>query len=308
MADKAHRWTEEKLLEMERELLDIYKRAHKEMGVSWKEYLKEIDKEISSLQKSYDDLKKGGNKEEIRKAGKELQQAKKERTIMDKRFKAVSETLATELLHVNETAMAYINDQIPEIYSVNYNQLSEVIKESKIKGYTFALTDAYTVKHLASSDKSLLPYKLLDPDVDFAWNMKAINREVLQGILQGESIPKIAKRLLNVENMNVNQAVRSARTIVTGAENKGRLDSYYEAEKNGVIIQKEWLSSDQPGRTRDWHMPEAFESLVVDIDKPFVNAIGKIMFPGDPEADGANVYNCRCTMGAVIKGFKKVKK
>jgi hypothetical protein len=33
--------------------------------------------------------------------------------------------------------------------------------------------------------------------------------------------------------------------------------------------------------------------------------MGKIMFPGDPSADGANVYNCRCSMSSVVKGFKK---
>ena len=136
--------------------------------------------------------------------------------------------------------------------------------------------------------------------------MKKINAETLQGILQGESMDKIAKRIMNVQEMNKTQAIRSARTIVTGAENKGRQDSYARAEADGIILQKEWLSSDQPGRTRDWHMPSAFTSLVVDQDKPFENSLGKIMFPGDPSADGANVWNCRCSMAAVVKGFNKV--
>jgi hypothetical protein len=134
-----------------------------------------------------------------------------------------------------------------------------------------------------------------------------MNAEVLQGILQGESMPEIANRLASVVGMDENAAIRSARTMVTGAENKGRQDSYARAEADGIILQKKWLSSDQPGRTRDWHMPGAFEKLIVDQDKPFENAIGKIMFPGDPSADGANVYNCRCTMAAVVKGFKKTR-
>lgn len=29
------------------------------------------------------------------------------------------------------------------------------------------------------------------------------------------------------------------------------------------------------------------------------------MYPGDPDADPANVYNCRCTLGSEIIGFKK---
>jgi hypothetical protein len=137
--------------------------------------------------------------------------------------------------------------------------------------------------------------------------MKKINSQVLQGIIQGESIPNISKRIMNVQEMNKDAAIRSARTIVTGAENKGRLDSFKRAEADGIILQKEWLSSDQPGRTRNWHLPGAFKSLIVDIDKPFHNSVGDIMFPGDPSADGANVYNCRCSMASVVKGFKKVR-
>jgi hypothetical protein len=175
-----------------------------------------------------------------------------------------------------------------------------------VGGYSFTLVDADTVRNLAVTDTSLLPYKEIDPAKDIPWNMKKINAETLQGILQGESMDKIAKRLRNVQEMNKTQAIRSARTIVTGAENKGRQDSYARAEADGIILQKEWLSSDQPGRTRDWHMPSAFTSLIVDQDKPFENGLGKIMFPGDPSAHGANVWNCRCSMSAVVKGFKKV--
>jgi hypothetical protein len=52
-------------------------------------------------------------------------------------------------------------------------------------------------------------------------------------------------------------------------------------------------------------LPEAFDNLIVDVDKPFHNSVGDIMFPGDPTASGANVYNCRCSMASVVKGFKK---
>ena len=135
--------------------------------------------------------------------------------------------------------------------------------------------------------------------------MKKINSQVLQGIVQGESIPTISKRITNVQEMNKDAAIRSARTIVTGAENKGRMDSYHRAEQDGIILEKEWLAAID-SRTRDWHAE--LDGQTRPIDKPFENAIGKIMFPGDPSADGANVYNCRCTLVSKVKGFKKVRK
>ena len=113
MADTAHRKTDEKLEEMEKRLSAIYSRAEKEIGERWKEYLVESQTEIEELQKSYELAKKGGDAKEIRKAGKKLASAKRERTLMDKRFKALTETTATQLANVNKTALAYVNGQLP---------------------------------------------------------------------------------------------------------------------------------------------------------------------------------------------------
>jgi SPP1 gp7 family putative phage head morphogenesis protein len=129
--------------------------------------------------------------------------------------------------------------------------------------------------------------------------MKKINAETLQGILQGESMDKIAKRLRNVQEMNKTQAIRSARTIVTGAENKGRQDSYARAEADGIILQKEWLATND-GRTR--HSHAVLDGAIVDQDKKFDNGL---MYPGDPSGRPEEVYNCRCTLVAKVNGFKK---
>lgn len=302
MADKAHRLTDEKLEEMEKRLSAIYSRAEKEIGERWKEYLAEAQAEIDELQKAYDIAKKGGDEKEIRKAGKKLASAKRERTIMDNRFKDLTETTAAQLENVNKTALAYVNGQLPEIYSINYNALSQSV--DGVGGYTFALLDADTVKNLATTDKSLLPYKQLDEKKDIRWNVKKMNAEVLQGILQGEPMDKIASRLSKVTDMNETAAIRNARTMVTGAENKGRQDSYKRAEEDGIVMKREWIATND-GRTRHWHAE--LDGVEVDIDEPWVNEFGEIMFPGDPSADPANTYNCRCSMSAHVIGFKKVR-
>lgn len=297
MADKAHRLTDIKLEEMEKRLSAIYSTAQKGIQEKADAYFAKFE-ELDEKKRALVDL---GEMTE-----KEYEMWRKNKILYGERFAAMQEDVAKQLAKVNETATAYINGELPEVYSLNYNQLADAV--DGVGGYSFTLTDANTVRELAVNDKSLLPYKKLDPAKDIPWNMKNINREVLQGIIQGESIPTISKRMRNVGNMNRTQAIRTARTIVTGAESKGRQDSYERAEADGIILQKEWLSSDQPGRTRDWHMPSAFTSLIVDQDKPFENSLGKIMFPGDPSAHPANVYNCRCSMAAVVKGFKKVRK
>ena len=300
MADKAHRLTDEKLEEMEKRLSAIYSRAEKEIGERWKEYLAEAQAEIDELQKAYELAKKGGDAKEIRKAGKKLASAKRERTLMDKRFKDLTETTAAQLANVNKTALAYVNGQLPEVYSINYNALSQSV--DGVGGYTFSLVDADTVKNLATTDKSLLPFKELDEKKDIRWNVKKMNAEVLQGILQGEPMDKIASRLSKVTGMNETAAIRNARTMVTGAENKGRQDSYARATADGIILQKEWVSTID-GRTR--HSHAVLDGAIVAQDKKFDNGL---MYPGDPSGRPEETWNCRCTVAAVVKGFKKVKR
>ena len=214
-----------------------------------------------------------------------------------KRFTEMKEQCAKQLLNVNQTAVAYINGELPEVYAINYNALESAV--DGVGGYSFTLVDADTVRNLAVTDTSLLPYKEIDPKKDIPWNMKKINAETLQGILQGESMDKIAKRLRNVQEMNRTQAIRSARTIVTGAENKGRQDSYARAEADGIILAKEWVSTND-GRTR--HSHAVLDGAIVDQDKKFDNGL---MYPGDPNGRPEETWNCRCTVAAVVKGFKK---
>ncbi len=130
-----------------------------------------------------------------------------------------------------------------------------------------------------------------------------MNAEVLQGVLQGESMGDIAKRLAKTVGMDETAAIRNARTMVTSAECKGRQDSYIRAQKDGIVMQRRWIAT-KDARTRHWHAE--LDGALAEVDEPFENAIGKIMYPGDPSADGANVYNCRCTIAAKVLGFKKV--
>ena len=185
---------------------------------------------------------------------------------------------------------------------MNYNATGEAF--NGIGGYSFTLTDADTIRNLVESDSSFLPMRELDFAKDVAWNIEKMNAEVLQGILQGESMDKIADRLAQVIGMNLRSAISAARTMVTSAENKGRQDGFERAAAMGIILEREWIATSD-GRTRDWH--RELDGVTVGVDEPFENAIGKIMYPGDPSANGANVWNCRCTIAAKILGFKSVR-
>lgn len=301
MVDKAHVATDRELARMERHLSAIYNRASKELGETWKSYLEEVAKEIEPLQKAYEEAKASGDKDLIKKTGMDLAAKKREKTLMDEHYKRMTEQLAQDLSHVNEKAIAYVNGQLPKVYSINYNFVAEDI-DSQIKGVSFELVDAHTVKNLATTDKTLLPYKKVDGKKDVRWNTQRVNAEVLQGILQGESMDKVAERLAKVEKMNEKSAIRNARTSVTSAENKGRMDMLHDAEEKGVLTHKIWMATEDD-RTREAHAE--LDGAEMEIDEPFTNELGDILYPGDPDADPANLYNCRCSLTYKVVGFKK---
>ena len=299
MADKARQKTDKRLAEMETHLAGIYEQAGREVGEKWKAYMDGAAKSVKPLQDAVAAAKKSGDIEAIKKAKQALAAKQREITILDIHYRNLTKQLAVELSRVNETATAYINDQLPQVYAVNYNGIGKDVAGT-VKGYSFELVDANTVKNLATKDETLLPYKGIDKAKDVRWNTQAVNSQVLQGIIQGESIPNITKRLRNVTEMNSASARRNARTAVTGAENRGRLDMLRNAKEKGINANKVWLATGD-NRTRDAHAE--LDGQEQQIDDPFESELGDIMYPGDPGAVPANTYNCRCTLTYKMVGF-----
>ena len=291
--DKAHKATDKRLEVMERELAAIYREAQKGISDKAAAYFEQFIK----LDEKKKALVADGKLSED-----EYLQWRKNKILYSKRFVTLQGQITGELARVNQTAAAYINDQLPDVYALNYNYVGKGVQRA-VKGYSFTLIDANTVKRLATKTDGLLPERKVDVPKDKLWNAKKMRSQVLQGILQGESMDKIADRMQTVTDMNGVSAIRNARTMVTGAENAGRIDMMHKAATDGVIMRKRWIATTD-SRTRDWHRD--LDGKEVDMDEPFQNDFGDIMFPGDPTADGANVYNCRCTLGYKVVGFEKV--
>ena len=239
------------------------------------------------------------------KAGKLTEKAyqdwRRNKLLMGDKYKDLRDSITDNMLHANERAAAVINHELPNVYAHNFNQVGEGV-ERKVKGFSFDLTNPETVRKLATDNTTLLPYKFVDGHRDVRWNSTKVNSQILQGILQGESADQMASRLMNVTKMNEESALRNARTAVTSAQNKGRIDAMRQAEDDGVIMGKEWIAT-KDERTREAHAE--LDRVVVKIDEPFENEIGQIMYPGDPDADPANTYNCRCTIAEVVLGFRQ---
>ena len=159
----------------------------------------------------------------------------------------------------------------------------------------FTLYDEQTVKRLIQKRPSLMPYypkkKAIARGIDLSWGKKQIRAQITSSILQGESIPDIAKHLMErIPEMNKASAIRTARTAVTSAQNGGRLASYEKADQMGIKVRKRWIST-KDGRTRRDH--RKMDGETVDWDEDFSNGL---RYPGDPSGKPAETYNCRCSL------------
>lgn len=293
MADAAREWTDRELLEMEHHLTKIYTQAHDEISEKWNDYMRRGQNRLENLYNAYLQAPPGKKQEYLQK----YQAALQNYTLKNKWYRNMVDETTLRLAKVNEIAAAYINGQIPTIYATNYNFIDD---DALATGIKWTLRDEYTVRNLV---KETIPERHINYEKDMLWNKKQINSKVLQGILQGESISKIAKRLLPVVNNNRTAAIRTARTMVTGAENRGRQDRYEDYVSQGVVMGKVWLATPD-GRTRDWHI--SMDGQEVPVDEPFIDGLGnELEYPGDNDAPPETVYNCRCSMKSHIIGIRQ---
>ncbi len=293
--DKARKWTDEQLQQMEKRIRKIYKQARREITAEWDKYMKHGQERLSVLY----DLYVNADYKDKQAAKQAYQDALNAYTLKNNRYRDMIADVTLRLAKVNQIAIDYLNGEMPQIYQVNYNQAIRGIKQL---GIDFTIVDEATIERRITDGDITLPRKELNITKDMLWNTKQLNSSLLQGLLQGESIVKIAERILPIVGNNENAAIRNARTMVTGAENQGRLDRYKQLEKQGAVLNKVWIAT-HDGRVRDWHL--TMDGQEVGIHQKFTDGNGyQLDYPGDPSAHPSTVYNCRCSMKTNIIGVK----
>lgn len=209
--------------------------------------------------------------------------------------------VATAFVGADTNARAAVGDTDRTVFREAANRTAREIGEHTKGAVSFDIYDEKTVDRLLQDDPQLLPEWKIDESKDYTWNEKRVNSVLTRGIVTGLSAPKIARELSGeLATSNEKKMRMLARTAITGAENAGRVERMKETEAMGVTVLKKWLSV-HDARTRDAHAE--LDGQTAKPDEPFKSALGNIMFPGDPAAHPANVYNCRCTLTYVYPDF-----
>lgn len=276
------KYTKKKLSELEKRLQKVYQQAYSELKTQASKYFENFQARYLKEYNAYMEGKYTYN---------EFLQWVNNQVARGARWESLRNQMAKRLADANKLATDYINGVTPEVFRENYNYSAYEIEKGS--GISFDLLDEDTVRRLSEGEVELLPPAKVDIPKDERWNRQKVQNAVLQGILQGDSVGDLAKRLESVTNMNRNAAIRNARTMITGAQNGGRQESYNRASAMGIEMQKEWLSAND-NRVRDSHMH--LNGVRVKYNEAFPNGC---MYPADPRGKPAEVYNCRCTMIAI---------
>ena len=296
--DPAHIETDKIIDRMEKRIAKEYAQAHKETSEKLNDYLRRFETKDRTWQQWVKDGKK---------TQKEYQEWAKGQVLMGKRWEAMRDVLAEDYSNAQKLAQSVVNGYMPDVYAVNHNYATFTIEKGAKMDTSYTLYSRETVERLLRDNPKLYhtPGRDLSKKIALgkvkAWDKQRIQSVMLQGILQGESIPNLTKRLEAVTDGEHAAAIRNARTMATGVQNAGRIDAYQRANDMGIRTRKTWVAT-LDERTRYAH--RELDGQTVDIDEPFEVDGEKIMFPGDPDADGSMVYNCRCTMISQIEKYE----
>lgn len=296
--DLGHRLTDLELAKLEKRISSVYGETAKELQKTIDEYFDSFARRDKEMQDMIGTVQNGKEWTEA-----DYKQWRLAQIGRGKRFEALRDKVAQRMTKANETAVSYVNDKTPGIYSLNRNYAAYTI-EQVAGNADFTLLDEQTVKRLIAEDPDLMPYyppkRAVNRGIDLAYGKRQISASVTSSILQGKSVKGIADDLqTRIPTMNRDSAIRTARTAVTGAQNAGRMNSYAAAQKMGIQLKREWLAT-LDNRTR--HAHAMLDGQQAEMDKPFKVDGYEIMFPGDTSAPGYLVYNCRCTMIAAVDG------
>ena len=297
--DIASRETDKVIAKIEKEIAKEYKQAHKEVSAKLDDYLQRFQLK----DKKWQEWVQAGKKTQ-----KEYNDWRTGQILVGKRWEEMKDTLAKDYANTAQIAHSIANGYRPEVYALNHNYSTFMIEKQSMLDTSYSLYSRESVERMYRDNPQLYSSKIgkkvqqqINEGKLMRWERRRIQSVLTQGVLQGESIPNLTKRLEKVTGGDHKAAIRNARTMMTGAQNAGRMDALSRANELGIPTRKQWLAT-LDDRTRHWH--RELDGVIVDLDKPFVNEVGEIMYPGDPDADGANLYNCRCTILSAIKGYE----
>ncbi|WP_026678211.1 phage minor head protein [Fictibacillus gelatini] len=223
-------------------------------------------------------------------------------------------------------------EQIDRLLGSRYKQLKsliyDVLGESYLDGYylTAWAVETDTLSKLAYSAVSadMIMAMIENPISGLTLSERlernrslivyTIRQEITQGLVKGESYKTMATRLKGALEDDAVKAMRIVRTEAHRVKENGKLDSAIHANKNGVIMMKEWNSMQdervRPGRgigkkdakgSADHRM---LNGKKIPVEQNFKGKLGEGPAPGKFGIASEDI-NCRCFLTYSVEKVTK---
>lgn len=322
MPDYGEKFTDDELRKLTKEVEAVYKQASEEVEAKLKDYFRRFEikdkiwaEKVASGEKTLSDYTEW----------------RKGQLIVGERWKQMSATLAKDYHNANVIARNIAMGHRAAVYAENFNYATYLTELRANVNTAFTLYNRDAVAKVLREHPELLPppgsqsipvkwerYKAgedvkltaeerkafnaaLAEGKDIRWQEGQIQSVTVQAIAQGESIPEMTSRIAKtMGEINHAATIRYARTALGSAQNAGRMDAFHRAEDLGIPMMKRWEAVIDD-RTR--HNHRMLDQQMKPIDEPFEVDGEEIMFPRDPTASPGMVYNCRCAVDGIPKGW-----
>lgn len=287
MADESQQKVDKEIARVEKQINAIYGQAQIEI----EQKIKEFDESFKTKKDIY--YQKYKNHEITQtdynawRAGQLFQK---------EQWNAKRDQICGILHNANAEAVKIVNGGTISAFAEGANWTAYSLEHGEGVNFGFGLYDSHTVTSLIKDNPQILPKWKIDEPKEYVWNKQKVNNCVTQGIIQGESVGDVAKRIATVtSNQNKNLALTHAQTAMGGAQNAGRMERLQEAKKMGINVVKEWMAT-LDGHTRDSHQEvDGEQQPVGDKWHPMKFSNG-CRYPCDPLGPAHEVFNCRCTL------------
>lgn len=298
--DLAHQRTDLILERMEKQLDKEYRLAISEVNDKLNDHMKAFVKKEKTWKERYE-------KGEVTR--KEYNNWRVGQIAVGRRWESLKDELAKDMHKTNVIARQIVDGKKPEVYTLNYNYMTYDIEKSGKVDTSFTLLNSDDVVSMIKGNPRLLPppgkkiTERIATGKDILWNRQKIQSVAIQSILQGMGVDEVANSISNrLGASNRATAIRNARTMITGVENRARQDAGERARKLGIDIEYLW-NAILDNKTRHSHRLLDGTRKKHKKDK-FRNGC---RFPGDPNGEPKEIYNCRCTMTIEIVGIDREK-
>ena len=283
MTNYADDWTEGQIKKLEKKITKEYDQAYKELVEQYKAFVPKNKTKIKKLQEQYND---GSITKE------EYQNKMASSQFVSGKWLKLLDQFADDLTLVDQKVASITKSFLPSAYALNHNYENYELEQGLGIKTSFTLYNRHTVERLLQGKRDLLPKPSVDIPKDKRWNKAHLTSALTQSVLQGDDLKTTAQRFRQVTDMDQRASIRNARTAMTGAQNRGRLDALERQKAMGIDVKKKWIAT-LDHHTRDTHAK--LDGEIVALNKSFSN---KLRYPGDPNGEPAEVYNCRCSLTA----------